>query len=98
MLLDVPLVAEALTVASGGSDRGEFPFAQGDRPEFTTAEAEAMGPICQVSFFATDYSCCEPRVTNIQTIAAAVNDTSSGPARRSRSTTSSGPAPRRRDT
>ena len=75
MLLDVPLVAEALAVASGGSDRGAFPFAQGDRPEFTTAEAEAMGPISQVSFFATDYSCCEPRVTNIQTIAAAVTDT-----------------------
>jgi hypothetical protein len=34
-----------------------------------------MGPISQVSSFATDYSCCEPRVTNIQTIAAAVNDT-----------------------
>jgi vancomycin resistance protein YoaR len=75
MLLDVQLVAEALAVASGGSDRGAFPFAQGDRPEFTTAEAEAMGPISQVSFFATDYSCCEPRVTNIQTIAAAVTDT-----------------------
>ena len=34
-----------------------------------------MEPISQMSVFATEYGCCEPRVTNIQTIAATVNDT-----------------------
>lgn len=73
-LLDVDLVVNRLfDVADRGGATGSFPFAQGVEAEFTTAMAEAMGEITKVSEFTTEHSCCEPRVTNIQTMADAVD-------------------------
>lgn len=74
-VLDVAMVAETLAEVSVGPDRGRFPFAAGDRPDFTNAEARAMEPIELMSSFTTEYVCCQPRVTNIQTIAADINNT-----------------------
>ncbi|MGI8822505.1 MAG: VanW family protein [Acidimicrobiia bacterium] len=74
-VLDISLVAAALADVSLGPGTGDFPFAVGARPEFTTAEAEAMEPIELMSSFTTEYRCCESRVTNIKLIAADINNT-----------------------
>lgn len=74
-VLNAALVAQRLAEVSVGRDRGVFPFAPGDRPAFTNAEARAMQPIELMSSFTTEYACCQPRVTNIKTIAAAINNT-----------------------
>ncbi len=74
-VLDAAMVAQTLAEVSGGPDRGPFPFAPGDRPDFTNAEARAMEPIELMSSFTTEYACCQPRVTNIKTIAADINNT-----------------------
>lgn len=73
-LLDVDLVVDRLfDVADRGGSSGTFPFAEGIEAEFTTEMAEAMGPITKVSEFTTEHPCCQDRVTNIQTMAKAVN-------------------------
>jgi vancomycin resistance protein YoaR len=73
-LLDVDLVVSRLfDVADRGGATGSFPFAQGVEAEFTTEMAEAMGEITKVSEATTEHSCCEARVTNIQTMADAVD-------------------------
>lgn len=73
-LLDVDLIAERLfEVADRGGTTGTLPFAFGEEAEFTTEMAQAMGEISKVSEFTTEHSCCEPRVTNIQTMAKAVD-------------------------
>jgi vancomycin resistance protein YoaR len=69
-VLDVALVVEALEEAALSRDNsGEFPFAFGREPRFTTEDAEAMGDIHRVSAWTTEYTAGEPRVTNIQLIA-----------------------------
>lgn len=73
-LLDIDLVVERLfDVADRGGSTGTFPFAEGVQAEFTTEMAEAMGPITKVSDFTTQHPCCQDRVTNIQTMAKAVD-------------------------
>jgi vancomycin resistance protein YoaR len=73
-LLDIDLVVERLfDVADRGGSTGTFPFAEGVQAEFTTQMAEAMGPITKVSEFTTEHPCCQDRVTNIQTMAKAVD-------------------------
>ncbi len=73
-LLDVGAVVDRVfDVADRGGSTGTFPFATGTEAEFTTEMAEAMGEITKVSSFTTEHSCCEPRVTNIQTMAQAVD-------------------------
>ncbi|NND02854.1 MAG: PASTA domain-containing protein [Acidimicrobiia bacterium] len=73
-LLDVDLVvARLFEVADRGGSTGTLPFAFGEEAAFTTEMAEAMGEISRVSQFTTEHSCCEPRVTNIQTMAATVD-------------------------
>ena len=73
-LLDVELVVDHLfDVADRGGTTGTFPFAEGVQPEFTTEMAEAMGEIAKVSSATTEHPCCEPRVTNIQTMAKTVD-------------------------
>lgn len=75
-LLDVAAVVDRVfDVADRGGSTGTFPFAEGVQAEFTTEMAEAMGEITKVSSFTTEHSCCEPRVTNIQTMAKAVDNT-----------------------
>ncbi len=73
-LLDIDLVvARLFEVADRGGTTGTLPFAYGEEAAFTTEMAEAMGEISKVSQFTTEHSCCEPRVTNIQTMATAVD-------------------------
>jgi vancomycin resistance protein YoaR len=74
--LDIDLVMEELVAAAYRSSRsGEFPFATGEEPRFTTAEAEAMGPFKKVSQFTTKHSPGggNDRVTNIHRFADIVN-------------------------
>ena len=73
-LLDVDLVVDRLfEVADRGGATGTLPFAFGEEAAFTTEMASAMGEITKVSQFTTEHSCCEPRVTNIQTMATTVD-------------------------
>lgn len=73
-ILDIDLVVERLfEVADRGGATGTLPFAFGEEAAFTTELAEAMGEISKVSSFTTEHSCCENRVTNIQTMASAVD-------------------------
>jgi len=75
-LLDAEQVAIALfDAAKTTSRRGELPIVDGAEPEFTTADAEAFGPITKVSEFTTNHACCEARVTNIQTFADLLDGT-----------------------
>jgi vancomycin resistance protein YoaR len=73
-LLDVDLVIEALRAAALSPDNtAEFPFAFGREPAFTTEDAEAMGPITLEGEFTTNHDAGQPRVTNIHTMADAVD-------------------------
>ncbi len=73
-LLDPEQVAEALAAAAKTTTRaGELPIVDGAEPDFTTEEAEAMGPITKVSEFTTNHACCENRVANIQLFADLVD-------------------------
>jgi len=53
--------------------RGELPIVEGAEPERTTEYLESLNVRHLVSQFTTYHSCCEPRVTNIQLIADAVD-------------------------
>ena len=73
-LLDAELVAAALlNTAANASNSGDFPFAEGAQPAFTTAEAEAMGDIGFISEFTTSHPAGQQRVTNIHLIADAID-------------------------
>jgi vancomycin resistance protein YoaR len=75
-LLDAEDVAAALVVAAKTTARrGELPIRDGVAPEFSTEDAEALGPITKVSEFTTNHACCEPRVTNIQLFADLIDGT-----------------------
>ena len=72
--LDVDLVVEQLEETAKTLDGfGEFPFAYGEDPEFTTEAAEAMEPITLEGSFTTEHPAGQPRVTNIHLIADAVD-------------------------
>ncbi|MBT8193095.1 MAG: VanW family protein [Acidimicrobiia bacterium] len=73
-VVDPDLVAAQLLVAAYLPDRlAPLPFAQGVEPDFTTADAEALGVVGKVSEFTTFHPCCQPRVTNIQRMADLVD-------------------------
>ncbi|MGD2052225.1 MAG: VanW family protein, partial [Acidimicrobiia bacterium] len=73
-LLNVDMVAAALRQAAlSPTNAGPFPFESGTEPDFTTADAEAMGPITKVSGFHTEYPAGQARVTNIHLMADAVD-------------------------
>ncbi|MDJ0960926.1 MAG: VanW family protein [Acidimicrobiia bacterium] len=73
-VLDVDLVIEALEAAALTEDGiGEFPFAYSTEPNFTTADAEAMGPITLEGEFTTNHPAGQARVINIQLMADAVD-------------------------
>lgn len=73
-LLDADLVAASLAdAAASPSNSGEFPFAYGREPAFTTADAEAMGDIAFISEFTTSHAAGQSRVTNIHLMADAVD-------------------------
>ena len=73
-VLDTELVAETLLeVAARPSNTGDFPFGEGREPEFTTADAEALGDIQFVSEFTTSHPAGQRRVINIHLIADAID-------------------------
>ncbi|MGI9648688.1 MAG: VanW family protein, partial [Acidimicrobiia bacterium] len=73
-LVDPELIAQELLVAARLPGRqAPLPFARGVEPEFTSADAEALGIRRKVSEFTTFHACCQPRVTNIQRIADLVD-------------------------
>ncbi len=69
-LVDADLIAAELTVAAYLPGRtAPLPLAIGVEPNFSTADAQALGIKGLVSEFTTFHSCCQPRVTNIQRMA-----------------------------
>jgi len=73
-LLDEDLIAETVyATALSGQDVADFPFGIGEQPRFSTEDAKAMGPITRMSAWTTEYPSGQPRVTNIHTIADAVD-------------------------
>jgi vancomycin resistance protein YoaR len=67
--VDIDKVAEAITRAALSTGTAVLPMTEGDEAEFTTAMAEAMGPLGEVSSFTTYHPCCANRVKNIQLLA-----------------------------
>ena len=73
-VLDTALVADALLeAASRPANTGEFPYAQGAAPAFTTEDAQALGDIGFVSEFTTSHPAGQQRVINIHLMADAVD-------------------------
>jgi vancomycin resistance protein YoaR len=71
--LDMPAIVREIVGHPGASSvRARFAVS---RPERTTAEAKALKITSLVSEFSTPYSCCEPRVTNIQRAAELLDGT-----------------------
>jgi vancomycin resistance protein YoaR len=70
--LDMDAVAQEILDAPGTAVRARFKVT---RPETTTAELKSLGITEEISEFTTPYSCCEPRVTNIQRAAEILDGT-----------------------
>jgi vancomycin resistance protein YoaR len=66
-------VALVLAMATGGPRSGIIPTIDGVEADYSTDEAQALGPFGRVSSFTTRHPCCQNRVTNIQLIAGATN-------------------------
>lgn len=62
----VPALVERAALSTGVA---VMPMTEGAEAEFTTAMAEAMGPLGEVSTFTTRHPCCQSRVRNIQLLA-----------------------------
>jgi vancomycin resistance protein YoaR len=67
--VDLDAVPAAVTRAALSNGTAALPMTEGDEAAFTTAMAEAMGPLGEVSSFTTNHPCCENRVRNIQLLA-----------------------------
>jgi len=68
-----PLANEVQAALASVTRIGPLAFVDTFEADFTTADAEALGIRYKLSEFTTSHSCCQPRVTNIQTIADAVD-------------------------
>ena len=68
-----PLDAEVQAAVASVTRFGPLAYVDTFEAEFSTADAEALGIRYKLSEFTTFHSCCEARVTNIQTIADAVD-------------------------
>lgn len=74
--IDEVETAQRLYDASLTTDRQtELPIVEGAEPEVTTEYLESLNVRHLVSQFTTYHDCCQPRVTNIQLIADAVDGT-----------------------
>ena len=74
--IDATETARRLYVAGlTAQRRGELPIVEGADPEVTTEYLEGLGIEHLVSQFTTYHDCCQPRVTNIQTMADTVDGT-----------------------
>ncbi len=72
--IDATETAHRLEAAGLTDERsGELPLVEGADPEVTTEYLESLGIDHLVSQFTTYHDCCQPRVTNIQTMAATVD-------------------------
>ncbi len=72
--LDVARAVDlVLAKAAGGLRSGIIPTIDGVEADFTTKDAQALGPFSKVSSFTTKHPCCKNRVTNIHLIADATN-------------------------
>lgn len=69
----VQVAARLREVADDPDNSGAFPFGYGTAPAFTTADAQALGDVQFVSEFTTSHPAGQPRVTNIHTIADAID-------------------------
>jgi vancomycin resistance protein YoaR len=67
------LVDRVDQAAHSGTRMSSLPYRDGPEPKVTTAEIEALGVTGLIGEFTTPHNCCEPRVTNINLIAAAVD-------------------------
>jgi vancomycin resistance protein YoaR len=72
--VDVDAVAAALYEAAMTGGRGDLPIVTDVEPRITAEQVEAWGPLGLVSSFTTRHTAGQPRVTNIQTMARAVDD------------------------
>ena len=70
--VDLDRIPEVVIAAAQGSGRGTIPMTDGAEANLTTEDAEAMGPLGEVSTFTTKHPCCQSRVTNIQLLADAI--------------------------
>jgi len=74
--IDAAETARRLFVAGLTSQRrGELPLVESSDPEVTTEYLEGLGIEHLVSQFTTYHDCCQPRVTNIHTMADTVDGT-----------------------
>ena len=71
--VDPEALAPALSAAALVGGQGTLPMIADVAPEITPEEVEAWGPLSLVSQFRTDFPAGQPRVTNIHTIAKAVD-------------------------
>jgi vancomycin resistance protein YoaR len=71
--VDVDAVADAVIAAAVAWRGGDLPMMQGEVPELTTEQAEALGPFGEVSTFTTRHPCCANRVVNIQLLADTID-------------------------
>ena len=72
--LDLEAIGAAIAQRPEGATSVRARYERVD-PSFTTAEAEGVGVTDVVAEFSTQYSCCEPRVTNIRRAATILNGT-----------------------
>lgn len=71
---DPALLLDEIMAAIETPDRtGSLAYAQGREADFSTEDAEALGIRDLIGEFTTYHPCCQARVTNIQTIARAVD-------------------------
>ena len=74
--IDAVETARRLAVAGLTSQRtGELPLVEGAEPDVTTEYLDSLGIEHLVSQFTTYHDCCQPRVTNIHTMADTVDGT-----------------------
>lgn len=72
-LLDTAALVANMKAAALGSGVGPFPLVVGQPPSFTTEAAEAFTTLGPLAGFTTEHPANQPRVTNIQKMADAVN-------------------------
>jgi len=68
-----PLASEVEAALDSVTRIGPLAYVETAEAEFTTADAEALGIRYKLSEFTTYHSCCQPRVTNIQLLADAID-------------------------
>ena len=72
--IDEVTTAERMATAGLTPSRtGELPIVEGADPDITTEYLESLNVNHLVAQFTTYHSCCAPRVTNIQTFAASID-------------------------